>query len=51
MHDPISLGSFWSFADIEDQRFLNPNSATFGGDDLVGPGGFPVPGSCHPVRS
>lgn len=51
MHNPIGLGAFGGFADIENQSFFYSNFSTFSGDDLISAGGFPVPRPGYPVGS
>lgn len=51
VHDPIGLCSFRCFANIKDEGFLDSNFATFGGDYLIGSGGFPVTGASYSVWS
>jgi len=42
VHDPIGFGAFRSFANVKNQGFFYAHFSTFGGDDLVGSGGFPI---------
>jgi len=51
VHDPIGFGAFGSFANVKNQSFFYANFSTFGGDDLVGSGGFPVPRPGYSVGS
>lgn len=51
MHNPISFGSFRSFADVKHQSFLDANFPAFGGDNLISSGGLPVPRTGNSIGS
>lgn len=51
VHNPIGFGSLRSFAHIKHKRLLNSYFSTFGGDNLIGTGGLPVPGPGYPIGS
>lgn len=51
MHDPISFGSFWSFADVKHQSFLDANFPALGGNHLISSGGLPIPRPSNPIGS
>lgn len=50
MHNPISLGSFGSFSDVENKGFFNPHFSPLRCNDLIGAGRFPIPRTGYPVR-
>lgn len=51
VHDPIGFGAFGGFANVENEGFFYANFSTFGGDDLVGSGGFPITRPSYSVGS
>ena len=51
MHDPISFGAFWGFANVKDQSFLDANFTSLCHDYFVSTGGLPIPRPGNPVGS
>ncbi|KAJ0601343.1 hypothetical protein HanRHA438_Chr03g0128141 [Helianthus annuus] len=51
MHDPVSFGSFRSFTNIENQRLLNSDLASFRHDHLISSCGLPVTRPGNPIGS
>lgn len=42
VHNPICFGAFGCFSHVKNEGFFDAHFPAFGGDDLVGSGGFPV---------